>query len=91
MRVTTTRCDREEACSNVGTGKEFGDRDACVNEIGHDNVSTFSSEECPSGVDADRLDACISELKASPCVTGGKADERAPASCSREQLCTRSF
>jgi hypothetical protein len=99
MRVTTTKCDREATCNHIGTGKPFGDRDACVNEIGHDVVGSLSTEACPAGVDADRLSACVSELQAKSCSEGseategseGSATEGVPASCTREQLCVRSF
>jgi hypothetical protein len=86
MRVTTARCDREVECNRVGTNRAFGDRDACANEIGHDVVATLSSEQCPSGVDAARLAACVSELQSAPC--GDKpTSAEGPASCALERLC----
>jgi hypothetical protein len=89
MRVTSARCDRQAACNNVGTNRRFGDRDACANEVGHDVVAVLSSEQCPSGVDADRLETCVSELQAAPC--GDKASvAEGPGSCGLESLCVRS-
>lgn len=88
MRVTTERCDRAAACKHVGTGRVFGDRDECVNAIGHEVVSALSEEECPSGVDADRLAACVSEVQANPCEDGDESVARLP-SCMRERLCRR--
>ena len=86
MRVTMGRCDRQAACNNVGTNRRFGDRDACANEIGHDVVATLSSEECPSGVDADKLSTCLSDLQSEPCLDRATSAE-GPASCGRERLC----
>lgn len=91
MRVTTSRCDREAACSNVGTGRAFGDRDECVNEIGHYIVAALPSEECPSGVDSDALSTCIRDVQAEPCSDGGAAAVDRLSSCSRERLCASSF
>lgn len=87
MRVATERCDRAAACKHVGTGHTFGDRDECVNAVGHDVVTALSDEACPSGVDADRLAACISEVQANPCDEGEKSASSLPSSCARETLC----
>lgn len=91
MRVTTARCDRAAACNDVGTNRAYGDRDECVNEIGHDVVAAISSEACPLGVDADSLAACISDVQAEPCGDKQPAASQGPSSCAREQLCARSF
>ena len=91
MRVTTSRCDREAACSNIGTGREFGDRDECVNEIGHYIIAALPSEECPSGVDADALSTCIRDVQAEPCANGGAAAVDRLSSCSRDRLCASPF
>lgn len=89
MRVTMGRCDRQAACNNIGTNRRFGDRDACANEIGHDVVATLSSEECPSGVDAEKLSTCLSDLQSEPCLDRATSAE-GPASCGRERLCVTS-
>lgn len=87
MRVTTEHCDRAVTCKHVGTGRVFGDRDECVNAVGHDVVATLSEEECPSGVEASRLAACVSEVQASPC-DGGATPISLPPSCARDRLCS---
>jgi len=95
MRITTARCDREAACNHVGTGKSFADKDECFNAVGHDVVTMLGAgaDECPSGIDADRLSACVKELEAQACDGGSVSAsgvEAAP-SCGRDRLCTRSF
>ena len=87
LRVATARCDREAACGNIGTGRPFGDRDECVNQIGHDVVADLSSEECPSGVATDSLEACISDVQSAPC--GEETEGAGPSSCARERVCLR--
>lgn len=93
MRVTTARCDREAECSNVGTGREFGDRDECVNEIGHHVVAALPSDACPGGVDADVLATCVRDVQAEPCgaARDGVAVIERLASCSRDRLCASPF
>lgn len=90
MKVTTARCDREAECSNVGTGKEYGDRDECVNSVGHNVVATLASEACPGGVDADALSTCTRDVQAEPCGDAAGAVDRL-TSCSRERLCASPF
>ncbi len=86
MRVATERCDRAAACKQVGTGRAFGDRDECVNAIGHEVVAAISDDECPSGVDVDRLAACVSEVQASSCANAAESGAALP-SCMRDGLC----
>jgi hypothetical protein len=90
MRVTMARCDRQATCNHVGINRTFGDRDACANEIGHDVVAALSPEECPSGIDAERLAACVSELQAEPCSDKATSAD-GPSSCGRERLCAPSL
>ena len=90
MKIATSRCDREAACSNIGTGREFGDRDECVNEIGHHVVSVLPSDYCEGGVDKDALDTCVRDLEAEPCGNGAAAVDRL-TSCARARLCTSAF
>lgn len=90
MRITTARCDREAECSNVGTGKEFGDREECVNSIGHGVVAALPAGDCPGGVDADALSTCTRDVQAEPCGEGVAAVDRL-SSCSRERLCASPF
>jgi hypothetical protein len=90
MRIATERCDRAVACKQIGANRAFGDRDECVNAIGHAVVTSLSDDECPAGVDSDRLAACASEVQATSCDDGAAAKADAtPPSCSRDRLCHR--
>jgi hypothetical protein len=94
MRVTTARCDREAECSHVGTNKSFGDRDECVNEVGHYVVAALPSDQCPGGVDPDALSTCVRDVQAEPCAERGEGSAAAVdrlTSCSRERLCATPF
>lgn len=93
MRITTARCDREAACNHVGTGKSFADKDECVNAVGHDVVTMLGAggDECPLGIDADRLSTCLSDLQAQSCEGDSSPAVETVSSCDRARLCTRSF
>lgn len=86
MRVTTERCDRLVACKQVGTGRTFGDRDECFNVVGREVVAALPDDECSSGVDPDRLAACVSEVQANACESGADSVASLP-SCTRDRLC----
>jgi hypothetical protein len=86
MRVSTERCDRAAACKQVGMGRVFGDRDECVNAVGHEVVTALSDEECPSGVDAEHLATCLSEVQASACDAPESVAHLLP-SCTPDRLC----
>ncbi len=89
MRLTTARCDREAACEHVGTGRAFADRDECTNAVGHDVVAALPDEDCPLGVDADRLATCVAEIGSRSCEAQRGAQDDDPASCARERICAR--
>jgi hypothetical protein len=86
MRVTMARCDRQAACNNVGTNRPYGDRDSCANEIGHHVAAALSPEQCPSGIDAERLAACMSDVESETC-SDKATSEQGPSSCALERLC----
>jgi hypothetical protein len=64
----------------------FGDRDECANSIGHDVVAALSDENCPSGIDPDRLAACVTQVQTNACDDGSEPEARLPL-CARERLC----
>jgi hypothetical protein len=85
MWLTTTRCDREVACGNVGRGRTFVDRTACNQERGRDTAAMLRSDLCPK-VKEDKLTDCWLSLRHERCDTPipslGAID-----SCRREALC----
>ena len=88
VRVAAARCDREVACEHVGTGRAFGDRDECVNAIGHEVAAALPAEACPTGVDADRLSTCVAEAGARSCDADTASVEASP-SCALEAMCAQ--
>jgi hypothetical protein len=65
--LATARCDREELCNNVGAGKKYGTRDACVNEMRAKGNADLQASACPNGVDPQQLDKCLAEVRGERC------------------------
>jgi hypothetical protein len=65
--IATARCDREELCDNVGVGKKYATRDACVMALRERGRNDLKATDCPSGVDMPALDKCLSEIRGERC------------------------
>jgi hypothetical protein len=86
MLLTNARCERESSCGNVGARRRFGDRDRCARDLFPEARLALREEECPLGVDRDKLSLCASEVQMRACDVP-RATIREPASCSRVELC----
>lgn len=82
-KISTTRCDREIACANVGEAKRWKDRDACLAELGHPDLK---AHPCPQGVTHPRLDDCLADIGKRAC---RKATDQVDSisSCEMKALC----
>lgn len=86
MRLTNARCDRELECDDVGPGKRFTNRAACMNELGREPQALLRTEECPSGVDDRKFVACVSAVRQERCEYLLDSIERL-STCRRSELC----
>jgi hypothetical protein len=84
-KITKARCDREESCNNVGTGKHYDDRDACTRELAHDARADLRAERC-GVIDPQKLDKCLSAIGDERCGNPLDAMSRL-AACRQNQLC----
>ena len=85
-KITTARCEREVTCNNVGEGKSYATKDACMNELGHNAKVDFREEECPKGVNSARVDTCLTDIRNERCGNPIDSLERVE-SCRRGKLC----
>ena len=86
QRVTNARCDREVACNNIGGGKSYSTREACMNELGHDKAADLRAEECPRGISEPDLHDCLTDIKSEKC--GNPLDSISRiAACRKGKLC----
>ena len=47
--LAKARCDREQACTNVGAGKTYATRDVCMEKLHADNENDLTNANCPNG------------------------------------------
>jgi hypothetical protein len=84
--LTKARCDREDACNNLGADKKYDSFDACEREIRHDTAITLRPEKCVNGVIAERLDSCLDQIRTERCGNPIDKIERV-AACRKMMLC----
>ena len=85
-RITAARCDREVACNNVGAGKSYGTREACMNELGHNKRADLNPEECGRGISEPDLNDCLHDIRDEKC--GNPLDSLSRlAACRKAKLC----
>jgi hypothetical protein len=84
-RLANARCDRETSCNEIGQGKKFANRDACMNAAKQDARSTLRSDQCPR-IDQGKLSSCINDIKNQGCNNPIDAIDKM-MSCTQGQLC----
>jgi Family of unknown function (DUF6184) len=65
--IVQARCDREARCNNIGTDREYTNRDACLSEVRADWRDDLNFTDCPGGVDSKELNECMEEIRAESC------------------------
>lgn len=76
------RCTHENACNNVGEGREWESLAACTTSERGTVNQTISRDTCPRGIDAYALQNCMSAIDRSPCTMSGLPNE-----CLKAKLC----
>jgi hypothetical protein len=66
-RLVRARCNREQACNNVGTGQKFASRDACVADIRASTAADLNATDCPRGLDQGNVDRCLAAIENEKC------------------------
>jgi hypothetical protein len=62
-----SRCQREQACDNVGPDKKYLSAGDCLTRIRSDWKDDLNARECPGGVNQHQLDQCLSKIRAEDC------------------------
>jgi hypothetical protein len=66
-RLANARCDREQACNNVGDGRKYASRHVCVEQLHGSLSNDLNSYQCPSGIDGRAVDQCLSAIGNEEC------------------------
>ena len=82
-----TRCMREAKCENVGAGRTYSNRDACMTEIRGESMNRLTATACPNGLEAAKLDDCLATLRNDHCENMPSGLDRFPT-CSASLLCS---
>lgn len=86
--MAMARCDREEICDNVGSGKKFATREVCMAELRDKGREELRATECPGGIDQAQLDKCLADIRGERC--GNPLDTVTRlASCRTSALCLK--
>jgi hypothetical protein len=84
--IADSRCARELRCENIGPDKKYSSMDDCEARVKTDWRDDLNARECPSGINQDQLEECLTEIRnedcASPFDTLGRV-----AACTVGQLC----
>ncbi len=66
-RLTAARCDREQACSNIGDGKKYASRRVCMDQVRGSIGNDLNANQCPRGLDDAAVDQCLSAIGNEEC------------------------
>jgi Family of unknown function (DUF6184) len=65
--IVNARCDLEQRCSNIASGKKYDSRDMCESKLQGATADDLNTKDCPHGVDQGKLSTCLSDIKAESC------------------------
>jgi hypothetical protein len=57
-RLSEARCDREQACDNIGDGKKYASRLVCLDQMRGGIANDLNAYQCPGGIDEAALRQC---------------------------------
>jgi hypothetical protein len=85
-QIASARCDHEEKCEHVGTGRKYATRDVCQTQLRSDTMGDLNAQKCPRGLDKDAVDRCVSAIRQESCslsidMLARIADCRSGATC----------
>jgi len=88
--ITSTRCDREQRCNHIGSGKKYESRSACMTKVRSDWQADLNALECPKGVAQAKLDDCLDAIRTEGCANPIEA-LNSLVSCRQAEICRASL
>lgn len=87
-RLASSRCDRAQACNDIGNGKLYLSRELCLEQIRGNSANDVTGYTCPHGVDQRALDRCVAAIDVAPC---GKSTAKLSdvSGCKTDALCMK--
>lgn len=65
--LALARCEREAKCENIGDGKRYANREACMNDVRARGDNDLTTSTCPAGVNQSKLQTCLDEIRTERC------------------------
>jgi hypothetical protein len=86
--LALARCERETRCENIGDGKKYANRDACMNDVRAKGDNELTTSSCPVGINQAKLQTCLDEIRTERC--NNPLDQLGRLSaCRTDALCAR--
>ena len=84
--IAEARCAREQHCDNIGENKKFSSQQDCLTRIRADWKDDLNARECPSGINQQQLNECLTAVRSEDC--GNPFDTLGRvAACTKGQIC----
>ena len=84
--IAEARCARERHCDNIGDNKKFSSEQDCLSRIRADWKDDLNARECPSGVNRQELNECLSAVRGEDCSNPLDTLSRV-AACTKSKIC----
>jgi len=84
--IASARCEREQRCNNVGSGKRYESLGACRAAVRASFADDLNPSDCRAGIDRSELRECLQEVRSESCGNPVDTLERVVA-CRTSDLC----
>ena len=85
-KLADAKCKHAADCNEIGGDRTYASRDACISDNRGKAEDDLRASNCPHGIDASRLDACLSEVATESC-SGFMSGFDRSMSCKTGSLC----
>ena len=85
-KLTDAKCKHAVECNEIGGDRTYASRDQCISDNRGKAESDLRASNCPHGIDASRLDACLSEVATESC-SGFMSGFNRSMTCNQGSLC----
>ena len=85
-KLADAKCRHASECNEIGGDRTYASRDACIAENRGKADEDLRATNCPHGIDASRISACISEVQTESC-SGFMSGFNRSMTCKTSALC----
>jgi hypothetical protein len=85
-KLADAKCRHAAECNEIGGDKTYASRDACIAENRGKAEDNLRASDCPHGIDASRLQACVADVATESC-SGFMSGFNRSMTCKTGALC----